>query len=114
MYTRNYGQAEKWIPGKIEERTGPVSFEVEINDNRRIGRDQDQVISREINQVGKDGNLRGESRENLINKPRMEGPRTKDINPGEIPGQVMCPNPATSRQPPEKKRRKVDYYGQSP
>ena len=113
VYARNYAQGEKWIPGKIEERTGPVSFEVELNDNQRIRRHQDQVISRENNEVGEDGNLRGESRENLTSTPWTEKPPTKDINAGEVPQQQLCSNPATSLQYPARERRRPDYYGQS-
>ena len=113
VYARNYAQGEKWIPGKIEERTGPVSFEVELNDNQRIRRHQDQVISRENNEVGENGNLRGESRENLTSTPWMEKPPTKDIKTREVPQQEMCSNPATSRLYPARERRRPNYYGQS-
>ena len=113
VYTRNYAQGEKWIPGKIEERTGPVPFEVELNDNQRKRRHQDQVISRENNEVGEDGNLRRKSRENLTSTPWMKKPPTKEINSGEVPQQEMCSNPATSHQYPTREQRRPDYYGQS-
>ena len=44
LYTRNYSQGENWIPGRIERRTGPVSFTVELDDTRKMRRHQDQIL----------------------------------------------------------------------
>lgn len=32
-YAQNYGQGEKWVPGRIDLRTGPESFTVELKDH---------------------------------------------------------------------------------
>ena len=49
VYARNYAQGEKWIPGRIEQRTGPVSFTVELGENRKVRRHQEQIFARENN-----------------------------------------------------------------
>ena len=51
VYARNYAQGEKWVLGRIDQRTGPVSFTVELEDHRMTRRHQDQIFRREINHV---------------------------------------------------------------
>ena len=41
-YARNYGRGEEWVPGRIDQRTAPVSFIVELEEHRMTRRHQDQ------------------------------------------------------------------------
>ena len=44
VYARNYGSGTKWIPGKVKEVTGPVSYKVELlQDGVVWRRHQDQL-----------------------------------------------------------------------
>ena len=43
VLVRNYLQGEKWEPGKITKKTGPVSYSVKLSDGRYIRCHQDQV-----------------------------------------------------------------------
>ena len=43
VYVRNFGRGEKWVPGKIVECTGPVSYKVRTNDNVIVRRHADHV-----------------------------------------------------------------------
>ena len=45
---RNYASGNKWIPGVVTERTGPVSYRCETDGGVRVKRHQDQLISRNI------------------------------------------------------------------
>lgn len=38
VYARNYAWGEKWVPGRIDERMGPVSFAVELENHRMTRR----------------------------------------------------------------------------
>ena len=42
-YVKNYGPGERWIAGKIVERTGPLSFKIQLSDGRIVRRHQDQM-----------------------------------------------------------------------
>ena len=46
VYAREFGKQEKWCPGVITTKTGPVSYTVQLNDDREVRRHQDQVIQR--------------------------------------------------------------------
>ena len=46
VYAREFGKQEKWCPGVITTKTGPVSNTVQLNDDREVRRHQDQVIQR--------------------------------------------------------------------
>ena len=34
MFVRNYHHGGRWLPGVIEQKTGPVSFRVKLDDGR--------------------------------------------------------------------------------
>lgn len=38
VYCRNFGQGPAWLPGRILEATGPVSFRIELEDGRTVWR----------------------------------------------------------------------------
>lgn len=49
---RNNTQGEKWVPGKVKERTEALPLDVEINYSPKIRWHQDLVISR-LNEIEK-------------------------------------------------------------
>ncbi|CAI5661061.1 unnamed protein product [Oreochromis niloticus] len=46
VYTRNYGRGPKWIPGLIQEMTGPVSYLVMLGNGTVVRRHVDQLFAR--------------------------------------------------------------------
>ncbi|KAL3995729.1 protein phosphatase 1 regulatory subunit 15B [Sarotherodon galilaeus] len=46
VYTRNYGGGPKWIPGLIQEMTGPVSYLVMLGNGTVVRRHVDQLFAR--------------------------------------------------------------------
>ena len=46
VYARNFREGERWIPGHVVEVTGPVSYNVELEDGRHWKRHQDHIRSR--------------------------------------------------------------------
>ena len=49
VYSKNFGQGPKWIPGEIVESTGPVSFLVKLVSGQIIRRHQDHLRVRHHN-----------------------------------------------------------------
>ena len=43
MFARNYHHGDRWLPGVIQKKTGPVSFLVKLNDGRMRRCHQDQL-----------------------------------------------------------------------
>ena len=43
VFVKNFGPGQKWLPGKVVEMTGPVSYRVEMEDGRERRCHQDQV-----------------------------------------------------------------------
>lgn len=43
VYVCNFGVGERWIPGVIAQKTGPVSYKITLQDGRVIRRHQDHV-----------------------------------------------------------------------
>ena len=48
VFAKNYASGEKWLPGTIASRKGPVSFEVELSNGRKCRRHQDQLRKRVV------------------------------------------------------------------
>ena len=46
VYARNFREGERWIPGYVVEVTGPVSYNIELEDGRHWKRHQDHIRSR--------------------------------------------------------------------
>ena len=46
VYSKNFGQGPKWMPGVIAESTGPVSFLVRLGSGQVIRRHQDHLRKR--------------------------------------------------------------------
>ena len=45
---RNYHHGDKWLPGVIEQKTGPVSYRVKLTNGKHRRRHQDQVRKRSV------------------------------------------------------------------
>ena len=43
VHVFNFGSGERWLPGILTERTGPVSYKVTLHDGRVVRRHQDHV-----------------------------------------------------------------------
>ena len=50
---KKYSQGPKWIPGTIEEQTGPVSYRATTEDGVKVKRHNDQVLIPEKNSNNK-------------------------------------------------------------
>ena len=48
VYVRNYQPGRSWLPGEVQERTGPVSFRVKMQDGRLCRCHIDQVRKRSV------------------------------------------------------------------
>ena len=48
VFVRNYHHGGRWLPGVIQRRTGPVSFQVKLTDGREHRCHQDQVRRRTV------------------------------------------------------------------
>ena len=46
VYARNFREGERWLPGHIVEVTGPVSYNIQLDDGRYWKRHQDHIRSR--------------------------------------------------------------------
>jgi len=52
VFTRNFSKGDKWLPGRIVERTRPVSFKVELESEGLIWRrHQDLIQKRHVNEI---------------------------------------------------------------
>ena len=48
VYVRNYQSGKSWLPGEVQERTGPVSFRVKMQDGRLRRCHVDQMRKRSV------------------------------------------------------------------
>ena len=48
VFVRNYHQGNRWLPGVVKQRTGPVSFHVKLDDGRIRRCHQDQIRNRSV------------------------------------------------------------------
>ena len=94
VYSREYGKQQKWCPGVINTQTGPVSYTIQLEDDREVHRHQDQVIHRET----------PEENENDVIDP--------DINQQPVPDQqvVSEENAVPAARYPQRDRQTPDYY----
>ena len=94
VYSREYGKQQKWCPGVINTQTGPVSYTIQLEDDREVHRHQDQVIHRET----------PEENENDVIDP--------DINQQPVSDQqvVSEENTVPAARYPQRDRQTPDYY----
>ena len=112
VYARNYAQGEKWVPGRIDQRTGPVSFTVELEDHRMTRRHQDQIFRREINHGDDKGNAERNVLEEHSREPIAVEMEAQQTSESEIDSAAVEKRKTVSRKYPTRKRQKPDYYGQ--
>ena len=52
MFVKNFGCGSRWLPGKIVQVSGPVSFHVELEDGRHRKYNQDHLRHRVVDDGG--------------------------------------------------------------
>lgn len=88
VFVKNYHPGDKWLPGVIQKKTGPVSFVVKLTDGRVCHCHQDQV-SRHSVEVSQDSSVDSEI---LV-------PPTEVLSPPTSP-ELAVPPPETSIEGP--------------
>ena len=105
VFVRNYHQGDKWLPGVISKKTGPVSFKVTMTTGQDRRCHQDQIRKRSPD----------------VEVPNPEAP---DVFDSPTPTEVVLPPPPTSsdgghvqasppvecRIYPSRDRKTVDRY----
>jgi len=43
VYARNFGKGSLWLPGEVIQQTGPLSFKIQLEDNRVIRRHMNHI-----------------------------------------------------------------------
>ena len=43
VFFLNFGQGERWLPGHVRAQTGPLSFEIQLQDGRTCNRHMDHI-----------------------------------------------------------------------
>ena len=115
VFVRNYQQGERWIPGVIEEATGPVSFRVRMSDGRLRRCHQDQVRNRSV-----DTPLVLPTESPTIPSTESEfpaAPTNEPLEDSNQPEPVQPPEPIEPSKPstsvkvyPKRNRKIVDRY----
>ena len=95
VMARNYGRGNKWLPGTVERKTGPLSFKVRLKSGNLIKRHQDQLHNRGIPDVSLP-----EARGDLVSEdtPSQD---TRQIQP---PQSSLQGNPALLRRSSRQKK----------
>ena len=65
VYTQNFGSGPMWIPGVVEQRTGPVPCKVVLGNGKVVRRQIDQVKSRSSSYTSECDAQGGTSQENV-------------------------------------------------
>lgn len=117
VFVRNYQQGEQWVPGIIQNSTGPVSFRVKLQDGRVRRCHLDQVRSRSVNvpQVVEWPNVDVPTTEPVPTKtPEAPQPRVPEREPIDQ-DTATVPDPRTPSRPstsvkvyPKRSRKTVD------
>ena len=93
VYVQNFGQGQRWLPGQIQEVTGPVSFLIELVDWRPLRRHQDHVRIRKGNSESvlqpEEHEISVQQEETLIDALTPAADEITDLVPGQ-------PGPSTS------------------
>ncbi len=48
VYTKNFSSGPTWIPGKVQKRTGPLSYIIELGNGQVVRRHIDQVRTKHV------------------------------------------------------------------
>ena len=112
VFAKNFGQGEKWLPGKIVSQKGPVTFEIELEDGRSCQRHQDHVRKRSEEEQSV---LPREASEREIVWQTSEGPDSdsEQVDEGDSPEPELEPNTGSggNRRYPSRARHPPDRFG---
>ena len=110
VYAKNFGSGEKWLSGKIVRKKGPVTFEIELQNGKRLQRHQDHVRERSTSDQTDVSSDRGDE---VIVWPTAESTNTQ-VNEGDSPEQVETESPVSndgSRRYPSRDQCPPDRFG---
>ena len=111
VFVKNQGAGKRWLPGKIMQVTGPVSFLVELQDGREKRCHLDQLRSRES---GDDAHVESEVvEEDTIPIPSDQLTENAELTTAEetppTEPQIDTPQSAESVEPPQPRPVVRDY-----
>ena len=93
MYAKNFGPGDKWLSGNIIVRKkGPVTFEIELQNGKRLQQNQDHVRERSTSEQTDVSSDRGDE---VIDWPTAKSTNTQ-ANEGDSPEQVETESPVTN------------------
>ncbi|XP_054737893.1 uncharacterized protein K02A2.6-like [Anastrepha obliqua] len=108
VWVRNHSTGPRWIEGLVENQTGPISYEVRLNDSRVIKRHQDQLRSRVASE---DSDCEILSTEDVEASTIQSSEEVDSSTSGHVV-ETQSPGPSTNLQPvasssptPEEPRR---------
>ncbi|XP_054745933.1 uncharacterized protein K02A2.6-like [Anastrepha obliqua] len=108
IWVRNHSTGPRWIEGLVENQTGPISYEVRLNDSRVIKRHQDQLRSRVASE---DSDCEILSTEDVEASTIQSSDEVDSSTSGHVV-ETQSPGPSTNLQPvasssptPEEPRR---------
>ena len=110
VFVRNYHHGDKWIPGTIQNRTGPVSFKVLLQDGRNRRCHQDQVRKRVVSVSNSPSSPVVESPAPVpetnstsasVSETSVSDSTSTEIQPEKCPSHEVTPSIANSTPPVE-------------
>ena len=108
VFAKNYGSGEKWLPGTIVSKKGPVSFEVELSSGQKCHRHQDQLRRRAVVEQNTSESEDSDLDFGIENDLTEAGELTTD----PVPEPVSTPAQETgNRRYPSRVRSAPDRYG---
>lgn len=114
VYIKNYGQGNKWIPARIIEKTGPVSYTAMSDDGKRTRRHQDQILNRKVQEQNEDQRKLGEERDTELERnpeaPPLAKASSTRLNEAESEKTEQNETDSTSCLP-VRIRTRTNYYG---
>lgn len=90
VFVRNYHQGDKWLPGVLLKKTGPISFTAKLADGRYRRCHQDQIRQRTV-EVSQDSAV----------EPEVSFPPTVIPVPSVTPPEISVPNDESNDDVPE-------------
>ena len=124
MFVRNYQSGERWVPGVIEDLTGPVSFRVKLSDGRVRCCHLDQVRTRSVSVpqevthedldvpvVEREPDLSPET--SPLNQPRVPEPGPEPPDQEPVVENTAPKSPASAKVYPSRRRNTVNRYDPS-
>ena len=118
VYARQFCKQQRWGPGVITAQTGPVSYTVQLDDQREVRRHQDQVIQREqvsrTEPISTNVNFEAGTAPSGVTKSRFESMEEKRQADPNLSAQVAIDQQADPgeelRRYPQRGRRTPNFY----